>query len=113
MSSIPRATNVFTLLAWLLGVASALANCVMVGYAAWTLTLTGGGYAQADLGLFMMLTTLGTPILVACGSLLVLGVLLRAPSMRISFRHGTPLAYLLIGNLGLVAALWLYLFLMP
>ena len=112
-SSISLKTNVFASLAWLFGILSGLGNTVILSYVIWTLTLMDHSYAQADLGLFMILAMIGTPILLACGSMLILGVLLRAPIIRISLRHNTPLAYLLMGNLGLVAIFWLYLFFMP
>ena len=111
--SISLKTNVFASLAWFFGILSGLGNAVTLSYVIWTLTLGGHSYAQADLGLFMILATIGTPILLTCGSMLFLGVLLRAPVIRISLRHSTPLAYLLMGNLGLVAISWLYLFFMP
>lgn len=110
---IPRPANVFLLLAWFLGLLSALGSVVILAYAISTLTLTGHSYAQADLGLFMILTTIGIPILVACGGMLLVGFLTRTPAVRAASRRGTPLTYLLMGNLGVVALGWLYLFLMP
>ena len=106
-------TNIFLPLAWLFGVLSALGNLVLLVSTVWTLTLQGHSYAQADLGLFMMLISIGSPILLACGSMLVLGVLLRPRPIHVSIRGGSPLAYLLMGNVSLVLFFWLYFLVMP
>lgn len=112
-TSMPRAANVFLPLAWLLGVLSALGNFAFVAYVVWTLTLTGHSYAQSDLGLFMLLTMFGIPVLITCGGMLLIGTAIRPPVIRISLRGATPLTYLLMGNMGVVVLGWLYLLLMP
>lgn len=109
----PHAGNVLLLLAWFLGGLSAAANATIVVYVLWTLTLGGHSYAQSDLGLFWLLTLVGTPVLVGCGSMLILGAAIRTPAIRISLRKTTPLASLLIGNVSVVVLAWLYLLLMP
>lgn len=106
-------TNIFLPLAWLFGALSALGNLVLLVSTVWTLTLQGHSYAQADLGLFMMLIMIGTPIMLACGSMLVLGVLLHPRPIRVSLRGGSPLSYFLMGNVSLVVLCWLYFLVMP
>jgi len=107
------AARLFLSLAWPLGILSGLGSLIILAYGTWTLTLTGHSYAQADLGLFMVLTMIGIPILIACGGVLLIGALMHVPSIRISLRRGTPLTYLLLGNLSVLALCWLFLLLMP
>jgi hypothetical protein len=99
MPSTPQARNVYIPIAWFFGVLSALGNLVLLVSAISTLTLQGHSYAQADLGLFMMLIMIGVPILVSCGSMLLIGVLLRPRPIQVSIRSYSPLEYLLAGNL--------------
>lgn len=105
----------FTVLSWVIAIGSLLGNLVILIYIGWTRLLTGAAYAQADLGLFMLLVPIGTPIALLSIGVFVLGCVLCPPSIELSASGiRRPLVVLLAINLGLLGAWWIYLlFLMP
>lgn len=114
-SEIPPTRTWFSVLGWIVVIGSIIGNLVILVYIGWAHTLTGAAYAQADLGLFMLLIGIGVPILLLSVGVFVLGCALRPPSINLSargLRH--PLVILLAANIGLVGVSWVYLlFLMP
>lgn len=114
-SEIPPARTWFVVLGWIVVIGSLIGNVVLLVYIGWTRTLTGAAYAQADLGLFMLLIGIGVPIILLSVGVFVLGCVLRPPSIDLTtcgLRQ--PFVILLAANVGLVGASWLYLlFLMP
>jgi hypothetical protein len=115
VNEVPQTRRWFGILGWIVAVGCLLGNAVVLSYIAWTRTLSGAAYAQADLGLFMLLVSVGAPIVLLCIAVIALGRMLRPPAITLStrgIRH--PLAILLAVNLGLVGLSWIYLlFLMP
>jgi hypothetical protein len=111
----PQARRWFAIFGWIVAVGCLLGNLLVLGYVAWTRTLSGAAYAQADLGLFMLLLSIGTPVAVLSIGVIVLGCMLRPPAFDLitrGIRH--PLVALPAMNLGFVGLFWIYLlFLMP
>ena len=105
----------FVILGWIVAVGCLLGNLLIFGYIAKTRTLSGAAYAQADLGLLMLLLEFGAPIVLFCIAVIVLGCMLRPPTITLSARGiKNPLVIFLATNLGLVGLAWIYfLFLMP
>lgn len=114
-NEVPQTRKWFGILGWTVAVGCLLGNFLVLGYIAWTRTLSGAAYAQADLGLFMLLLGIGAPIALLSFAVIVLGCMLRPPSIELSARGiRNPLVILLATNLGLVGLSWIYLFfLMP
>jgi len=101
----------FVPLGWILAVLSVIGNLVILSYVLWIRSLSGAAYAQADLGLFMLLAFLGTPIVLASIGILILGWLLSHPKFRFSAGGlRNPLVLVLLGNVGFVGIFWIYLF---
>jgi hypothetical protein len=100
----------FGVIAWPVAALSGIGNASILGYILWARSLSGAAYAQADLGLFMILVAVGAPILVSSIVILLLGTLLRPPAIRLFPPEGPELLVLmLLANIGLVAVFWIYL----
>jgi hypothetical protein len=114
-NEVPQARTWFGILGWIVAVGCLLGNLLVLGYIAWSRTLSGAAYAQADFGLFMLLLRIGVPIALLSIGVIVLGCALRPPPIDLSTRGiRDPLVILLGVNLGVVVLSWIYLlFLMP